>query len=329
MRAVDIDELPDPGELWWPFAVLAALDRAQGRRVWTLDAGNHLLSYDGPDGGQFRMQRLYGGRITLWGHAAGEAPEPSSWTGVPGWATSDAIRHWLRREGATLLVWHHHGEWDGATPDADAGAVLAPLLDAEVPAALVKRARARKVTVKDLATALGGQGDPDRGLTVLQEATEDAAPIQGHVRSVLAAEIHAQMRATRDRDRMQPQRPASLVRWARVADVPANFTFTVRAERGRLIPDPESDALAEQFRTQLLNVLAHLYAEEASEDGGAWLFAKVSVDGPRVNYFRAYDSLPEWYDDTPPPLDALEWEMTQRHHSWLPAWASLLPRWQK
>lgn len=325
---MDIDSLPDPGELWWPFAVLAALDRARGQRVWTFDAGNRLLAYDGPEGGRIVMQRLYGRRLVLWGHGPDESPGPQSWSGIPGWATSDAVRLWLRKQGATLLAWHHHNEWDGATPDTDAEAVLAPLLNAEVPADLLAKARARKATLKDLEAALDGRGDAERGLTVLQDATEEAAPLQGQVRHLLAGEIHAQMRSTRERDRMQPQRPAALVRWARVADVPPGFSFTVRAERGRLIPDPESDALSAQFRQQLLNVLEQLHVEEASEDAGAWLFARVSVDGPRVQFDRCYDSMPQWYDDTPPTLEALEWEMTQRHRNYRPAWAKLLPRWQ-
>lgn len=323
---MDIDELPDPGEIWWPFAVLAAIDRSRGERTWTFDAGNHLLSYDGEDGGRIRVQRLHGKRIVLWGQAAGENPEPSSWSGIPGWATSDVIRHWLRREGATLLAWHHHGEWDGATPQADAGAVLAPLLQADVPSGLLKRARTGTAEAADLRKVLAGSGDAERGLTVLREATAEATAVQGRVRSLLSQEIHAQMRSTRDRDRLQPRRPAALVRWARVADVPEHFNFTVRAERGRLIADPESDFLPTQFRTQLLNVLARLHVEEASEEGGAWLFARVTGDGSRVSFDRAYDGMPEWYDDTPIPLDALAWEMSQRAPGWRPAWASLLTR---
>ncbi len=316
--------MPDPGEIWWPFAVLAAIDRCLGRQEWTFDAGNHLLAHEGEDGGQIRVQRLYGKRTVLWGHSAGESPEPTSWSGIPGWATSDAIRHWLRQEGATLLAWHHHGEWDGATPHADAGTVLAPLLQADVPPRLVQRSRAGKVDIDDLRKVLGGSGVAERGLTVLREAMAEAHPVQGQVRSLLSNEIHAQMRQTRDRDRMQPQRPVALVRWARVADVPEHFRFTVRAERGRLIADPESDALPAQFRTQLLNVLAQLHVEEASEKGGAWLFARVSCDGSRVSFDRAYDGTPQWYDDTPIPLDALAWEMSQREPSWRPAWATLL-----
>lgn len=322
---MEIDNLPDPGELWWPFATLAALDRARGRRVWTLDAGNHLLAYDGPDGGQIRMQRLYGKRIVVWGHAAGENPEPAGWSGIPGWATSDAIRLWLRQMGATLLAWHHHDEWDGATPQADAEAVLAPLLNADVPQDLMAKARRGTVTLEDVAEALDGEGDPERGLAVLLDAGESAPPLQGQVKALLAGEIHAQMRTAVERDRLQPQRPAAIVRWARVAGLPVEFEFTARAERGRLIPDPESDALADQFRTQLLNVLAQLHAEEASDDGGAWLYVRVHVAGPRVTFERRYDSLPDWYTDTPHSLEALAWEMDQRHRDWRPAWASLLP----
>lgn len=323
-----IDELPDPGELWWPFAALAALDRARGRRVWTMDAGNHLLAYDGPDGGQFRMQRLYGNRIVIWGHAAGETPDPSGWTGIPGWATSDAVRLWLRQAGATLLAWHHHDEWDGATPDADADTVLKPLLEAEVPTALMIKARSGGVTLDDVSAALadlGDEGDPERGLAVLTAARTNAPPLQGRVKALLANEVHAQMRRARERDRMQPQRPAAIVRWARIATLPEQFTFIARAERGRLIPNPESDALHEQFRTQLLNLLTQLLAEEASEDGGAWLFVRVRVQGPRVFFDRCYDSLPDWYRETPHSLESLAWEMDQRHRDWRPAWASLLP----
>lgn len=327
MGDVDIDELlPDPGEIWWPFAVLAAIDRARGRRVWEFDAGNHLLCYDGADGGRIRMQRLYGGRIALWGHAAGERPEPVSWSGIPGWAISDAIRHRLRREGATLLAWYRHGEWDGLTPHADVERVLGPIRSADVPDDLLRRARARTVEEGDLAKVLGDSGDPERGLKVLREATREATPVQVGVRSLLAGEIYAQMRRTPDRDRGQPARPAAVVRWARVVDVPEHFNLTVRAERGQLIPDPESDSLPTRFRTQLLNVLTQLYASEASEDGGAWLFARVVCEGPRVRFDRAYDGMPEWYDDTPLPLDALAWEMSRRRREWRPPWAALLAR---
>lgn len=322
---MEIDDLPDPGELWWPFAALAAVDRARGSRVWTFDAGNHLLAHDGPDGGQIRMQRLYGQRLVIWGHAAGEDPHPASWSGIPGWVTSDAVRLLLGQAGATLLAWHHHGEWDGATPLADPASVLAPLLDAEAPAGLVARARRGTITLDDVAEELAGDGDPERGLAVLVGAARSAPPLQGRVKALLAGEIHAQMRATPERDRIQPQRPAALVRWARVAALPDEFTFTARAERGRLVPDPESDDLDEQFRTQLLNVLAQLHHEEASDDGGAWLYVRVHVAGPRVTFERRYDSLPDWYADTPHSLEALAWEMDQRHRDWRPAWASLLP----
>lgn len=322
---MDIDDLPDPGELWWPFAVLAAIDRAQGRRVWTLDAGNHLLSHDGPDGEQIRLQRMYGGRLVLWGNPAGEAPLPVSWSGIPGWATSDVVRRWLRQTGATLLAWHHHDEWDGATPDADAGAVLAPLLNADVPSGLLAAARSGKATARDVLEVVGEHADPERGLAVLQDARQSGAPVQGRIKSMLSGEIHAQMRRTPERDRVLPQRPANLVRWSRVASPPPGFRFTVRADRGRLVPDPESDTLSDQFRTQLLSVLGQLLADEASEDGGAWLYARVQMVGPRMDFERRFDSLPDWYTDTPHSLESLRWEMDQRHRDWRPAWAALLP----
>ena len=76
-------------------------------------------------------------------------------------------------------------------------------------------------------------------------------------------------------------------------------------------------------------MLRSLHGEEAGDDSGAWLFARVTSDGVVVTFDRAFDSWPEWYRTTHgsqgPTLEDLAWEMEQRKPHWRPAWASLLP----
>ncbi len=76
-------------------------------------------------------------------------------------------------------------------------------------------------------------------------------------------------------------------------------------------------------------MLGSLHRDEAGEESGAWLFARVTSDGVVVSIDRAFDSWPPWYQvqhaGDGPSLEDLAWEMGQRGRRWLPPWASLLP----
>jgi hypothetical protein len=100
--------------------------------------------------------------------------------------------------------------------------------------------------------------------------------------------------------------------------------------RDRISPAPTNTRLPAASERSLTNVLSTLHREEATEESGAWLFARVTSDGVVVRFDRAFDSWPEWYQvhhaNQGPSLDDLAWEMAQRAHEWQPAWASLLPR---
>ena len=101
------------------------------------------------------------------------------------------------------------------------------------------------------------------------------------------------------------------------------------AVQGRIIPSPVNSRLPAHVVRSLTNVLRTLHQEEAGEESGAWLFARVTSDGVVVRFDRAFDSWPAWYQvrhsSQGPSLDDLAWEMAQRTASWRPAWASLLP----
>lgn len=324
MRGMWVDDLPDADRLWWRFAVLAALDRAVGGTTWSFDPRHHMLRYDAADGARLRMQRLYTRRSVLWGNAAGERT-PRAWTGVPGWATSDAVLHWLHETGASALAWWSRGEWDTATPEQEVGPMLAPLLGAEVPHDLVQQASRQQVTAGRLHDLLGPRAEASAALDLLRRAAGETSAAQGQVGRFLEAEVHQQMRAARERDRVLPQRPVPLVRWSRVADLPGTFTFVVRCEFGRLVADIGNDYVGEQHTSALLNVLGTLLHDEATDDGGAWLFARVRRVAGRLEYDRAFDGWPEWYDGPGPSLRALAWEMSQRSAPWRPPWSRLLP----
>jgi hypothetical protein len=103
----------------------------------------------------------------------------------------------------------------------------------------------------------------------------------------------------------------------------------VMAVRDRIIPSPWSSRLSSHVIGSLTNVLRSLHSEEAGEESGAWLFARVTSDGVVVRLDRAFDSWPGWYQvrhtSQGPSLDDLAWEMSQRTPEWRPPWASLLP----
>lgn len=318
-----MDALPPADVLWWSFAVRTALAVARHDETWTFDPIHQLLRHDGDDS-QLRMQRLYGGRAVLWGSTPEADADPRrSWTGIPGWATSDAVRDWLVGSGTTFVAWHSRDGWDTATPGSDLAPAVAALVDEPVPDDLVEAARRGRV---DRRLLEGLVDDTATALHLLHAAGGEAPPVQGMVRSLLAAEIRAQMRLTPERDRMLPQRPVLLVRWSRVANPPRGFTHVVHQYGpGRLAPALGNSALAAQFRLTLDNVLARLHVEEADEASGAWLFARVSHDGVNVHFDRAFDSRPAWFEDEGPALAELDAEMTRRAPTWRPAWSRLLP----
>ena len=137
------------------------------------------------------------------------------------------------------------------------------------------------------------------------------------------------MRDTTDVDRELMQRPPMLVQWSRASGPGVPFEYAVMAVRGRIIPSPVNSHLPVPVTRSLTNVLRSLLEDEASEESGAWLFARVTSDGVVVRFDRAFDSWPPWYQvrlsSQGPSLEDLAWEMAQRTPEWRPPWASLLP----
>ncbi len=86
--------------------------------------------------------------------------------------------------------------------------------------------------------------------------------------------------------------------------------------RNRMTPAPTNTPIPDPARHSLTNVLHALHSDEATEESGAWLFARVTSDGVVVRFDRAFDSWPEWYQvhhsDQGPSLEDLAWEMSQR-----------------
>lgn len=322
---MDVDALPEPDRLWWPFAVRAAVATTAGDGTWRYDRRYRMLRHDdGP--ARLRMHRVEGRRAVLWGTWP-EHPPTAAWTGIPGWATSDVVEQGLRREGATFVAWHTRHGWDTATPDADLSGPVTRLLEPALPERVLEAVAAGRREESVLASLLG-DADAAPALAVLQAASAAEPPGIG-VRRLLAAEIRAQMAMTPERERLLPQRPVALVRWARVADLGWGFQYAVhlqaRADGAHLEPAHGNSPLPDQFRVTLHNVLERLHLEEASDDGGGWLFARVRWDGVSVHLDRAFDSRPPWAEDDGPSLTTLAAEMARRHPDWRPAWTRLLP----
>jgi hypothetical protein len=319
---VDLDALPEADQLWWHFAILAAVGiSGTGEQRFSHEPDNQVLTYTG-DTTQVSMQRLYNGRVVLWGRAEnGEAT--GEWAGIPGWATSDAVHDSLDKMGATFLLWHARDGWESATTDPELATVLAPILDSGIDADFI--AAARSGSLEDDRLSAMGAGDLVLAHNVLKAASGEAPPIQGTVRHLLALEIEAQMRRTRDRDRLLPQRPVPLVRWTTVAKPPAGFTYAVRASGGGLIRMNDFvPRLPVEALHSLSNVLDQLYLDETTETGGAWLYARVRFNGVQAHLDRAFDSRPLWASQAL-SLEELTDEMDRRDIGWRPAWASLLP----
>ena len=131
------------------------------------------------------------------------------------------------------------------------------------------------------------------------------------------------MRDTVDIDRELMQRPPILVQWSRANGPGIPFEYAVMAVRGRMIPSPVNSRLPTHVVRSLTNVLRTLHQEEASEESGAWLFARVTSDGVVVRFERAFDSWPPWYQvrhtSQGPSLEDLAWEMAQRTPALAPA----------
>jgi hypothetical protein len=168
-------------------------------------------------------------------------------------------------------------------------------------------------------------GDTD---SVLLKEAQGVAHVaaQGTIRNRLKVQIHRQMRDGAERDRGLPERPTLLARWARVTEPRLPFEHVVVVDEGQLLPlGDHLPPLPEAAVQSLTNVLQALHRDEAGDDSGAWLAARVRFDGARITLDRAFDTLPAWYAGPGPTLRALAWEMHQRTGRWRPAWASLLP----
>ncbi len=321
------DDLPDPGDLWWSWVVLAALHRAVGDDRCGYDEQLGVLHLENADGSWVRMQRTLRSRATVWGrsHLAPAAPADAR-SSAPDWALTDA----LAGPRPSFLAWHAHDEWDTSSPGADEGAVhlLRPILTVDPRA--TELARAGQLDAAALARWTDGE-HLEPAVELLRRAG-DAEPMStiGAVRARLRDQIHDQMRDAEERDRMLLTRPPVLVRWLRASGPGVPFEYAVMMTRHRTVVSPTSSVLAEPVVRSLANVLTDLRREEASEESGAWIFARVVSDGVVLALDRAFDSWPAWFQvrhvDQGPSLEDLTWEMQQRDRTWRPAWAGLLPR---
>jgi hypothetical protein len=322
---VEPEDLPDAEDLWWSWVVLAALHRAVGNDACRFRAEDLLLSLDSEDG-WLRMQKTHGSRSVLWGRSA-LAPDspPDARRTAPDWALSDATQE--RRP--TFLAWHAHGEWDASALGADEGAIplLRPLLT--VDPRIVTLGREGRLTPDELASYAHGDHLEEAAEIARLAAVTAPRASRSSVWSRLRDQIHGQMRDTEDQDRELMQRPPILVQWSRASGPGVPFEYDVMAVRGRITPSPLNPRLPTHVVRSLTNVLRTLHQEEASEESGGWLFARVTSDGVVIRFDRAFDGWPIWYQvrhtSQGPSLQDLAWEMTQRTPQWRPPWASLLP----
>ncbi len=326
MASVEPDELPDAEDLWWSWVVLATLHRTEGDDSCRFDPDELVLALDAADGSWLRMQRSHGRRAALWGRSAqAPASPPDARRGAPDWALSEATEE----SRPTFLAWHAHDEWDTSAPCHDEGALhlLRPLLT--VDPRVVELVRSGRATSGTLAAYAHG-GHLEEAVELIRLAGEDP-PVRsrGSVGVRLRDQIHGQMRDATESDRMLLQRPPALVHWSRVNGPVTPFEYAVMVRRDRLSPARTNTWLPSAIVRTLSNVLATLHREEADEESGAWLFARVTSDGFLVRFDRTFDSWPSWYQvrhgGDGPSLEDLAWEMTQRSPPWRPAWASLLP----
>lgn len=323
---VEPDELPDAEDLWWSWVVLASTHLDEGDDSCRFDRDRLMLSLDNADGSWLRMQRTQGRRLVLWGRSAlAPATPPDARLGAPDWALSEDTGP--RRP--TFFAWWAHGEWDASSPCNDTGALhlLRPLLTVDPKA--VALARSGDATVETLAPYVGEDHLAEAVDLVGAAAATAPSRAGGSIWTRLRDQIHGQMRDSTDLDRMLMQRPPALVQWSRINGPQMPFEYAVLVTRDRITPAPTNTSLPESVVSSLTNVLLTLHHDEASEDSGAWLFARVTSDGVVVRFDRAFDSWPAWYQvqhaSEGPSLEDLAWEMWQRDRAWRPAWASLLP----
>jgi len=326
MAPVEPDELPDAEDLWWSWVVLAALHRAVGDESCRFEADDLVLALDGADGSWLRMQRSHGRRVTLWGRSALAPPSPpDARSGAPDWALSEATEDCR----PTFLAWHAHGEWDTSSPCIDSGAIhlLRPLLTVDPRA--VELVRAGQASPEELAPYANGEHLAEAAELVRQAGARATRRSRGSVGFRLRDQIHGQMRDAEEFDRMLMQRPPTLVHWSRINGPAIPFEYAVMVIRDQIRPSRTNTPLPEPAAHSLTNVLSSLHREEANEESGAWLFARVTSDGVVVRFERAFDSWPAWYQvhhaSEGHSLEDLAWEMGQRTREWQPAWASLLP----
>lgn len=324
---VEPDDLPDAEDLWWSWVVLAALHRAVGDDACRFQAEDLVLALDSQDGSWLRMQRTHGSRAVLWGRSA-QAPTspPDARRSAPDWALSEATEE--RRP--TFMAWYAHGEWDATALGVDEGAphLLRPLLS--VDPRVMELSREGRLTPDELTAYAHGDHLEEAAEIARLAASTAPRTSRGSVRSRLRDQIHVQMRDTEEVDRELMQRPPLLVQWSRANGPGVPFEYAVMLVQGRIFPSPVTSRLPTSTVRSLTNVLRTLHHEEASEESGAWLFARVTSDGVVVRFDRAFDSWPPWYrvlhGAQGPSLEDLTWEMGQRTPRWQPPWASLLPR---
>jgi hypothetical protein len=321
---VDPDELPDAEDLWWSWVVLAAMHRASGDESCRLDPQSLVLALDNSDGSWLRLQRTLGRRLVLWGRSTVAATvAPDARQGAPDWALSEATEG--RRP--SFFAWHVRGEWDASAAYDDEGALqlLRPVLTVDPRA--VGHVRSGGTSVEAI---IDGSHLEEADALVHAAGADAPARPGSSIWSRLRDQIHGQMRDTEESDRMLMQRPPALVQWSRINGPGVPFEHAVLVTRRQVAPAPTNTPLPDSVTSTLTNVLLALHHDEASEESGAWLFARVTSDGVVVKFDRAFDSWPDWYQvhhaDDGPSLEDLSWEMRQRAREWRPAWASLLPR---
>lgn len=294
-------------DLWWALVTTyLRADLPDGVKL-DFDDEHHVMSLE-VDGARLHMQRIRGDRAVMWSRVTFPAsPDADLLDGAPDWVGSEVVRTADGDDSPEFIAWYSHGEWDSNDlgwwhANRDRFAILRTTHRGTIGEAM--------------------RGELDHPVAV---AARGAAPVnsQAGVRRRLARSVYDQMREAPEVDRGHPHQPMALVNWLRVAR-PHPFVALARVEHGvvRVVRSPR---LPDVPTERLTAVLQQLHRDEAADDSGAWLMARVAYDGRRITLQRAFDSLPRWYDAEPPALDALTWEMRQRVPRWRPAWVRLLP----
>lgn len=323
---VDSDALIHPDDLWWPMVLLAARHVVDEDGGGSLDVVDSCVCLNGVDN-YVQLQRFRGQRAVLWGRVGDHEGPPLE--DVPDWALTDRLDQAVRTRGINYVAWFAHGEWDAVTSAARGAPELLlsrmPSLEDEI----VEAARTSDYDSEALRDFLGA--DPHHVVELLRSAeSELPPPVGGTVSGRLLVQIHEQMRDATEADRTLIQRPAVLVQWSRINGPSPPFEYAVMAARNQLVPATTNTRFTTTATRSLTNVLHRLRHDEASDEYGAWLFARVWHDGRMLHFDRAYDSWPGWYQarrpNQGPSMADLAWEMDQRSPQWRPRWASLLPQ---